>query len=66
MDPSQRMRPGRGLVLVIDLTEPSDPAHGVQTLLKGCEAAVCSIEFAIVVRAPRIVLGFGACFNADE
>jgi hypothetical protein len=59
---------GRGLVQVIALTESADPAHGVQTLLKGCETAIraAAVPVATVVCAPRIVLGLGAISNADD
>jgi hypothetical protein len=60
------MRSGRGLVQVIAITEAANPAHGVQALLKGCEAAICPTERTIVIRAPRIVLCFSGFFNADD
>jgi hypothetical protein len=59
---------GRWLVQVIALTESADPAHGVQTLLKGREAAIraATVTIATVVCAPRVVLRFGAISNADD
>jgi hypothetical protein len=65
--PIHRMWAGRRLVKVqvIALTEPADPAHGVQTLLKGCEAAICPAE-APIIRAPRIVLGLGTISESDD
>ena len=62
------MRSRWRLVQVIALTEPADTAHGLQTLLKGCEAAIrtAAVPVATVVSAPRIVLRFGAIFDADD
>jgi hypothetical protein len=56
------------LVQVIALTEPANPAHGVQTLLKGCEAAIraAAVTVASVVCTPRIVLGLSAISDADD
>jgi hypothetical protein len=35
-------------VQVITLTESADTAHGLQTLLKGCEAAIRTARAALV------------------
>jgi len=68
MDPSQRMWSRRRLIQVVELAKPADPAHGVQTLLKGCEAAIraAAVRVSTVVCAPWIVLSFGATSNADD
>ena len=59
---------GRGLIQRIAITEPANPAYGVQTLLEGCEAAIraAAVSVATVIRAPRIVLGLGTISNADD
>ena len=56
--PSVRMRSGRRHVLRIRLAVATEPTRGFQALFKRCEAAVCA-TFPAVIRAPRIVLGFG-------
>ena len=55
LDPSVRTWSLRGLVQVIGLTEPADPANGLQTLLKCHEPAVSTLEPGTVNRTPRIV-----------
>jgi hypothetical protein len=59
---------GWRLVQVVALTEAADPAHGIQTLLKGCEAAIraAAVPVATVVCAPWIVLRFGVISNPDN
>src|SRR5262249_35987641 len=47
----------------------TDPAHGVQTLLKCCEPAICTaatVPTTAIIGAPRIVLGLGACPNTND
>jgi hypothetical protein len=62
------MRPWRRLILRIPLAKATDPAHRVQTLLKRCEPAICTAAAmpTTIIRAPRIVLSFRACSNADN
>jgi hypothetical protein len=54
--------------LCIPLAKAADLAHGVETLLKRCEPAICTAAAMpiTVVRAPRIVLSLGMRSNADE
>jgi hypothetical protein len=68
LDSIQRMWSGRWLVQVIALTKSADPAHGVQALLKGCEAAIraAAVPVATVVCAPGIILRLGTISNADD
>ena len=68
LEPAQRMWSWRWLVLRIAVAEPANPAHGVETLLKGCETAVraAAVSAVAVVRAPRIILGFGAISRSDD
>jgi hypothetical protein len=61
------MWPERGYVLSIWLAQAAEPARGFHALFKCCEATVCTPAHpAAVNRAPRIVLGLSAIFNADE
>ena len=57
------MRPRRWLVLRISIAEPTDPTYRVQTLLKGCEAAIrpAAAHAASIIGAPWIILSFGGC-----
>jgi hypothetical protein len=50
------------------LAQIAKPARGFHALLKCREAAIraAAVVALTVVRAPRIVLGFGGPFNADE
>jgi hypothetical protein len=66
--PSVGMRSGRRHVLRIRLAQIAKPARGFHALLKCREAAIraAAVVALTVVRAPRIVLGFGGLFNADE
>jgi len=52
--------------LRIRLAVAAKSARGVHALLKCCEAAIRAAARIAVIRAPRIVLGFGACSNADD
>src|SRR5215467_13662718 len=63
------MRPWWWLILRIPLAKATDPTHGVQTLLKCCEPAICTaatVSTTAIIGAPRIVLGVGACSNTDD
>jgi len=60
------MRPGWRLVLRIWLAITAEPARGVHALLECHKPAIRAAAAAAVVRTPRIVLGFGACSNADD
>jgi hypothetical protein len=67
IDPAQRMRSRRGLVLRIRFAKAADPAHVFQTLLKCCEPTIPTASTAFtILRTPRIVLGLGAISNADH
>jgi len=68
LSPRRRMRSGRGNILRIKVAKASHPSRGFHALFKGYETAIraaadCSTA---VNRAPRIVLGLGACSNADD
>jgi hypothetical protein len=53
--------------LRIWLAEAAEPPGGIHALFKGYETAIrAAARLTAVKRAPRIVLGFGACSNADE
>jgi hypothetical protein len=52
--------------LRIWLAITAEPARGVHALLECHKPAIRAAAAAAVVRTPRIVLGFGACSNADD
>jgi len=61
------MRSGWRLVLCIDVAKAAEPASGGHALFKAYETAIRAAAFlAAIIRAPRIVLGFGACSNAND
>ena len=59
------MRPGRGNILRVRLAVAAKSARGIHALFKAYETAIRA-ALATVVRTPRIVLGLGACSNADD
>ena len=68
LKPCRGMRPGWRHVLRIPLAVTAKSARGFHALLKCCEAAIraAAVVAHTVVCAPRIVLGLGACSNADH
>ena len=62
------MRSGWRHVLRILVAKASEPERGGHALFKAYETTICASADspAAVNRAPRIVLGFGACSNADD
>src|SRR5215469_17377756 len=67
LNPRRRMRSRRGHVLCIRLAVAAEPSRGFHALLKCCETAICAAAVKVtVISAPRIVLGLGACSNADD
>jgi hypothetical protein len=62
------MRPRWRHVLRIPIAKASEPKRGGHALFKAYETAIraSADSPAAVNRAPRIVLGFGACSNADD
>src|SRR5262249_41367748 len=62
-----RMRSGRRNILCIRLAVAAKSARGVHALLKCCEATIRAAIIETAVNcAPRIVLGLGACSDADD
>jgi hypothetical protein len=60
------MRSWRRLILCVRLAQTPEPARGFHALFKCCEPAICAARLTTVNRTPGIVLGFGACSNADD
>jgi hypothetical protein len=55
------------LILSIAIAKASEPARRGHALFKGYETAIRAADRSHAVnRAPWIVLGFGACSNADD
>jgi hypothetical protein len=61
-----RSGPRHALVLRIGSTRVAVPAQGGQTLLKCREPTIRGTSAKIVISTPRIVLGCGGLFKADE
>jgi hypothetical protein len=67
LKPRRRMRSGWRLVLCIDVAKAAEPARSGHALFKAYETAIRAAAFlAAIIRALRIVLGFGACSNAND
>src|ERR1051325_4139735 len=61
------MRSGRRHIHIVADTEPANSADRIQTLLKGYKAAIRGRTGSpSILRAPRIILRLGGCFNAEE
>src|SRR6516162_8951063 len=63
----RRMRSGWRHILRISLAIAAETPGRLHALFKGYETAIrAAATPATVVRTPRIVLGLGACSNADD
>ena len=60
------MRSGWRHILRIWLAKAAEPPSSIHALFKGYETAIRAAARIAVIRAPRIVLGFSACSNADD
>src|SRR5215469_2615940 len=66
-NPRRRMWSGWRHILRIWLAEAPHSPRGFHALLKCCEATIRpAVVIAAVNRAPRIILGLGACFRTDH
>jgi hypothetical protein len=58
---NRRVQSRRGLICIILHTKPADAPDSGHALLEADETAIRGLIAHVVHRAPRIILGFGAC-----